>query len=306
MGKVPRVLTVAGSDCSGGAGIQADLKTFTALGVYGMSALTAVTVQNTGGVLEVHTLPPELVYRQIEAVVRDMGVDAVKVGMLWKGEVVESVALAVERFGLDKLILDPLIRATDGTPLISEEGLGILRDRLLPRALLLTPNAPEAGELCGIEVRNPEDMEECARDGRTGFRYLVGERIRVGCVRGTGCTFSAAVAAYVAKGYELAESVRRAKEFVREVIRRSFSLGRGCRSPNHLWRTGECAADPSRRSLFSPAWLSALPLHDGPCDTAPRGASGLQELQERASLWLPASASPSDSSSAGLLRGMGA
>jgi len=270
MGKVPRVLTVAGSDCSGGAGIQADLKTFTALGVYGMSALTAVTVQNTGGVLEVHTLPPELVYRQIEAVVRDMGVDAVKVGMLWKGEVVESVALAVERFGLDKLILDPLIRATDGTPLISEEGLGILRDRLLPRALLLTPNAPEAGELCGIEVRNPEDMEECARrllsmgvravvikgghlegkeavdlfyDGRTGFRYLVGERIRVGCVRGTGCTFSAAVAAYVAKGYELAESVRRAKEFVREVIRRSFSLGRGCRSPNHLWRTGECAGD---------------------------------------------------------------
>ncbi len=270
MGKVPRVLTVAGSDCSGGAGVQADLKTFTALGVYGMSAITAVTVQNTEGVLEVHELPPELVYRQIEAVVEDVGVDAVKVGMLWEEEVVEKVALAVERFGLDKLILDPVIRSTDGTPLIREGTLEVMKRRLFPLTLLLTPNVPEAGELCGVEVKGIRDMEECARrildmgvravvikgghleggeavdlfyEGGSEFHYLVAERIKIGCVRGTGCTFSAAVAAYVAEGYELAESVRRAKEFVREVIRGSFPLGKGCRSPNHLWRIGGCAGD---------------------------------------------------------------
>jgi len=256
---IPRALTVAGSDSGGGAGIQADLKTFQELGVFGMTALTAVTAQNTLGVSGVWPLPPEAVVKQIEAVATDIGVDAAKTGMLFDSAIIEAVAEAVRRFAIDKLVVDPVMVAKGGAPLLKEDAIETLRRRLLPHALLVTPNIPEAEVLTGMTIRTRADMEKAARaivamgakavvvkgghsDGetaddlfydRTRVEVLSAPRVATRNTHGTGCTFSAAVTAALAKGENLLSAVRTGKAFITAAIREALDIGGGHGPTNH-------------------------------------------------------------------------
>jgi hydroxymethylpyrimidine/phosphomethylpyrimidine kinase len=162
--KIPRALTIAGSDSGGGAGVQADLKTFTALGVYGMSAVTSITVQNTVGVFGVVDVPPEVVYNQIKVVVEDIGVDAVKTGMLSHADIVEAVARAVKDFKLENLVVDPVMRAKSGDPLLKSSDEVALKELLIPLATVVTPNIPEACTLVGKDIKTLEDMERACKE----------------------------------------------------------------------------------------------------------------------------------------------
>jgi hydroxymethylpyrimidine/phosphomethylpyrimidine kinase len=236
-----RVLSIAGSDSGGGAGIQADLKTFSALGCYGMTAITALTAQNTLGVSGIHGVPPAFLKAQIQAVIEDIGVDAVKLGMLHAPEVVEVVAWAVDHYGLSKVVLDPVMVATSGDRLIAEETVQVLVRELFPRATVVTPNLDEAALLIGQPIRSAEALDDAA--GRLlalGARAVLlkgghlpgdevvdllaqadGERLRLSSQRiasrnlhGTGCTLSSAIAAHLALGYELPDAVQRARGYV--------------------------------------------------------------------------------------------
>lgn len=249
----PVALSIAGSDSGGGAGIQADLKTFFALGVHGTSALTSVTSQNTRGVVSRFDLPAEVVISQVEAVVSDLQVEAVKTGMLATAEVVRAVAGLAEELGWEKLVVDPVFLSSSGHLLLEEAGRALLVEALLPRALVFTPNLEEASLLCGWEVGGPDEMREAARalhergarmvvvkgghlggeealdifyDGN-GYHELRAGRVRTVDDHGTGCVFSAAVAAYLARGREPLEAVRGAKEFVARALARSLRLGKG-------------------------------------------------------------------------------
>ncbi len=258
---VPRALTVAGSDSGGGAGIQADLKTFTALGVYGMSAITSITVQNTLGVYEVVDLPPKVVYDQIKVVIEDIGVDACKTGMLSNEDIIKAVARAIKDTKIEKLVVDPVMRAKSGDPLLRQSARETLIREILPLALVVTPNIPEAEELCGFDIKSLEDMERACKkvlsygpsavvvkgghmegeesvdvfyDGNS-FKYLRGKFINTKNTHGTGCTFSSAITSYLAKGHSLIESVRMAKEYTQKAIENSLPLGRGHGPLNHMW-----------------------------------------------------------------------
>ena len=259
---VPRALTIAGSDSGGGAGIQADLKTFAVLGVWGMSAITAVTVQNTVGVSDVAELPPHIVGDQVRAIATDIGVDAAKTGMLSSAAIVEAVADAVEDTGIGNLVVDPVFVSKHGDPLLRADAVEALRRRILPLAVLVTPNLPEAGRLAGFEVATREDMLRAAEailaqgaravlvkgghlggdtsddlfaePGRTD--WLVTPRIDSPHTHGTGCTLSAAIAAYLARGQDLPEAVRGGKEFVTEAIRHGLAIGRGIGPVSPGWR----------------------------------------------------------------------
>lgn len=250
-----KALTVAGSDPSGGAGIQQDLKTFHALGVWGLSAVTAVTVQDTTGVAGWHPVPPEIVRAQIAASATDAGVDAMKSGMLPTAAHVEVVASSIDEHGIAAVVVDPVIAATSADPLADDAAIDAVRALLLPRALLVTPNAPEAERLAGVEVRTRAGQREAARALRAlGARaalvtggHLGGEsrdvlvdadgevhelaapRVPGGPVHGTGCTLSAAIAAGLAAGMGLVAAVERAKRFVTAAIARPLALGRGAR-----------------------------------------------------------------------------
>ncbi|MBU6424092.1 MAG: bifunctional hydroxymethylpyrimidine kinase/phosphomethylpyrimidine kinase [Chloroflexota bacterium] len=247
-------LTIAGSDSSAGAGIQADLKTFQAIGVYGASAISALTAQNTLGVRGVEEASPEIVAAQIDAVVEDLGVDGAKTGMLANGRVVHAVADRVRRWALgDVLVVDPVILATDGTRLLGESGLRILVSELLPLAAVVTPNLPEAAAILGHVVADDDDeLRRAARelrelgpravvltgghrvgpardvyvDGRTE-ELLDAERVATTSTHGTGCTFSAAIAARIALGDEAIDAVRYAKGFVTRAIELARPLGGG-------------------------------------------------------------------------------
>ena len=274
---LPRALTVAGSDSGGGAGIQADLKTFFALGVYGMSAITALTAQNTRGVQGVHPVPPSFVAQQIDSVVSDIGVDAAKTGMLGSADVVEAVAERLQAHGIRRLVVDPVMVAKSGDPLLAPEAVEAVRRRLLPLALVVTPNLPEAARLTGLDVTGPEAMREAARrlhdmgarfvvvkgghlpdgSGRavdlvfdgTHFSEVEGPRFDTPHTHGTGCTFSAAIAAYLARGLEPLEAIRLAKAFITRAIGAAVPLGGG-RGPTHHW----AGAD-----LEGPGWKAAAP-----------------------------------------------
>jgi hydroxymethylpyrimidine kinase/phosphomethylpyrimidine kinase len=252
MRRVPVAMTIAGSDSGGGAGIEADLKTFSALGVHGVVAITSITAQNTYRVSAVFDLPGWLVYEQIRVVVEDMGVDAAKTGMLSNSEIVESVARAVEEFKIP-LVVDPVMIAKSGARLLREEAVGALTSRLLPRALVVTPNTPEAEVLSGLRVRSVEDAERAARliSEKYGVEavvvkggHLESERVvdvlyyrgsfyhyespRVeGCTHGGGCAYSAAITAYLARGLDVVEAVGRAKEFIVWAIKYGLRVGRG-------------------------------------------------------------------------------
>jgi hydroxymethylpyrimidine/phosphomethylpyrimidine kinase len=254
-------LTIAGSDSGGGAGIQADLKTFAAHGVYGTSAITAATAQNTLGVTAVHALPADMVTAQIEAVASDIGVDAVKTGMLATAAIVEAVAAAIEALDLPFVVVDPVMVAKSGDRLLDDEARAAIRTELLPRAYVVTPNIPEAETLTGCVVRTPEDAREAARrlyklgsravvikgghlhgpevvdllyDGRT-FHALRGPRIVSPNTHGTGCTFASAIAAGLATGVALEDAVARAKRYVAGAIANGPAIGRGHRPLEHFW-----------------------------------------------------------------------
>ncbi|MFA5137651.1 MAG: bifunctional hydroxymethylpyrimidine kinase/phosphomethylpyrimidine kinase [Elusimicrobiota bacterium] len=257
----PRALTVGGSDPSGGAGIQADLKTFAALGVYGMAAVAALTVQDSRRVSHVEPVPGRLVARQIEAAVRDMGADAVKTGMLMTRSAIAAAADCFRALRVRRLVVDPVMAAKDGTRLLDPDGLRALTGRLLPLALLVTPNIPEAESLAGMRIRRDEDIEEAARRIASlgpravlikgghrpgsfcedvlcfegGFERLRERRIRTGNTRGTGCALSAAVAAWLSRGADLRSAVRSARGFVAGAIRHSLSLGKGRGPLCHHW-----------------------------------------------------------------------
>lgn len=257
----PRALSIAGSDPGGGAGIQADLKTFSALGVFGMTAITAVTVQNTLGVSGFETVSPSLVRAQIEAVASDIGVDAAKTGMLASAEIVHAVAEGVEAVGLPNLVVDPVFVSKHGHPLLEPDAVVALRTRLLPLATLVTPNLPEAEGLTGLQVRTSDDMRRAAEaivalgpaavlvkgghatgtdaadlllvDGRE--TWLRAPRIDTPHTHGTGCTLSAAIAANLARGESLADAVQAGKDFVTEAIRHALHVGKGIGPVDQLW-----------------------------------------------------------------------
>ena len=249
---LPVALTIAGSDSGGGAGIQADLKTFAVLGVHGTSALTAITAQNTRGVTDILELPTSLIREQIDAVVEDMGVHAAKTGMLSSAAIIEVVADAIARHGLGRLVVDPVMVAKGGAKLLRDDAVAALSSRLVPLAAVLTPNLPEAGVLLGRKVASVAERAQAARDlVAMGARAAVvkgghadgdvtdvffdgsrlveleAERIETSNTHGSGCVFSAAITAAMARGAEPLEAVREAKSFVTRAIARSLEIGHG-------------------------------------------------------------------------------
>ena len=256
-----RALTIAGSDSGGGAGLQADLKTFAALGVYGMSAVTAITAQNTVGVQGVIELPADFVGLQIDSVVTDIGVDAVKTGMLANADIIAVVAEKAREYNFPNFVIDPVMVAKSGDPLLREDARQALIEQLIPLAKVLTPNLHEARVLTGMEIESLEDMRRAARaihelgaqnvvikgghlpssdesvdvlyDGRD-FIEFAAPRIETENTHGTGCTFASAIAAELAKGKTVPEAVRAAKEFITMAIRNSLDIGHGHGPTNHF------------------------------------------------------------------------
>lgn len=261
-----KALTIAGSDCSGGAGIQADLKTFAAHGVYGMSVIVSVVAENTLHVLGSQNIAPEMIEKQIDAVLSDIGADAVKIGMLPDSACMEAVARRLREYRPRNVVTDPVMAAKDGCALMHPGALDTLIRDILPLTDLLTPNIPEAETITGTGISSPADMERAARqiaalgpkavlvkgghsagdavdvlfDGRE-FRYYRAERIPTKNTHGTGCTYSSAIASDLALGFALPEAVARAKEYVTTAIRHSLAIGKGCGPTHHfydLYRNG--------------------------------------------------------------------
>lgn len=262
--RYPRVLSIAGSDSGGGAGIQADLKTFCALGCFGMTALTALTAQNTVGVRAIHAVPLDMLHAQIDAVVEDIGVDAVKVGMLHSAATVQAVAAAIDRHRLQRVVLDPVMVATSGATLIDREAIEVLVAQMFPRAALVTPNLDEAALLVGRPLTTEADLEAAAREliargaravllkgghlaGGTVSDLLLasdaaplwlrGPRIPSANTHGTGCTLSSAIAAHLAQGASLPDAVRGARDYVRGALQAGAPVrtGAGSGPLNHAW-----------------------------------------------------------------------
>jgi hydroxymethylpyrimidine/phosphomethylpyrimidine kinase len=260
MKSTPKALTIAGSDSGAGAGIQADLKTFAALGVYGTSVITAITAQNTVKVSKVLDLSPDLVAAQIDAVIEDIGAEALKTGMLANAAIIDVVAAKIKQYGLKKLVVDPVMVAKSGDLLLRKEAVEALRSRLIPLAQVVTPNLPEAEELTGMKLTREKEFEEAARrisamgaknvvikgghrrgpavdlffDGKK-IRPLRSRPVRTRHTHGTGCTFSAAIAAYLAKGETVETAVSRAKSYITAAIRHGFAVGSGHSPVHHFY-----------------------------------------------------------------------
>lgn len=256
-----KALTIAGSDSGGGAGIQADLKTFMAHGVYGASAITAITAQNTLGVQAVELLSPDLVAAQITSVLDDIGADAVKTGMLGAAPIIERVAEVLRRYAVRQLVVDPVMVAKSGHRLLAADAVNALREALLPLALVITPNLPEASVLLGRPVQDETDMRAAAQDLHAlGPRYVLlkgghlsgdavdvlydGEtylelraaRIPTRHTHGTGCTYAAAITALLARGLPVERAVRQAREYLLGAIAAARPIGAGQSPVQHLWR----------------------------------------------------------------------
>ena len=256
---IPRVLTIAGSDSGGGAGIQADLKTITVMGGYGMSVTTALTAQNTLGVHAIHEVPVDFIAAQFDAVASDIGIDAAKTGMMASVEILQLVAEKIRQYKIEKLVVDPVMVAKGGTSLINREAREILGRELIPLALVVTPNIPEAEVLTDVIIASPSDMRVAARiihdmgaknvvikgghliegavdvlyDGRSFFEFLF-ERIATKDTHGTGCTYSAAIATGLAMGKSVIDAVELAENFIAVAIRHALRLGAGHGPTNHL------------------------------------------------------------------------
>lgn len=260
-----RVLTIAGSDSGGGAGIQADLKTFAANGCYGMSVITALTAQNTSGVYGIHAVPAAFVKQQIDAVMQDIGVDAVKIGMLFSAEIIRTVADRLREYNVSKIVLDPVMVAQSGDRLLQAEAIDAVKSELMPLADVVTPNLPEAEVLTGAEIHTRKAMAEAARRmAQTGSRAVLikaghltdsdstdllyiaapdrfvelsGKRVITRNNHGTGCTLSSAIAAHLARGKELASAVRAAKNYLQSALEAGadYKLGGGHGPVHHFF-----------------------------------------------------------------------
>lgn len=264
MYKTKTALTIAGSDSSGGAGIQADIKTMMAHGVYAMSAITALTAQNTTGVSDILDVPPDFLAKQLDAVFVDIPPDAVKIGMMSSAALIEVAADKLTEYGADNIVVDPVMAATSGARLISEDAIQVLKERLLPLATVITPNIPEAEVLSEFPVKTPEDMIAAAekiherygcavlcKGGHSlndandllctenGIQWFKGRRINTGDTHGTGCTLSSAIASNLAKGDVLALAVEKAKEYISGALDTHMSLGKGSGPLDHAYRFRE-------------------------------------------------------------------
>ena len=253
-------LTIAGSDTCGCAGIQADIKTMTANGVYAMSAITALTAQNTTGVTGIMEVTPDFLKLELDTVITDIRPDAVKIGMVSASELIRVISETIRNYELDNVVVDPVMVATSGARLISEDAIGTLKECLLPLATVLTPNIPEAEVLSGMEIKSPEDMVTAAelisknygcavllkgghnmndandllyRDG--GFKWFNGKRIDNPNTHGTGCTLSSAIASNLAKGYDLDTAVEKAKNYISGALAAMLDLGKGSGPMNHAF-----------------------------------------------------------------------
>ena len=262
--KYHKFLSIAGSDSGGGAGIQADLKTASALGCYGMSVITALTAQNTKGVMAIHAVPPEFVDAQIEAIFDDMGIDAVKIGMLFSAEIIEVVARQLKKHDAKNIVLDPVMIAQSGDSLITDEAVSALKDHLLPMATIVKPNIPEASKLLGRKFAASMDLESAAREIATcgcqsvlvtgghaktpesnDVLYINPEdrlvlfreqRVATNNNHGTGCTLSSAIAGFLAKNYSIEDSVREAKAYITKALQvgADYRLGHGHGPVHHF------------------------------------------------------------------------
>lgn len=256
--ELAKVLTIAGSDCSGGAGIQADLKTMTVNGVYAMSVITALTAQNTMGVTGIYDVTPEFLGQQIDAVFNDICPDAIKIGMVSQPELIVEISRKLKEYGAKNIVLDPVMVATSGARLLAEDAEKTLQKELIPLATVITPNLPEAELLAGKKVETVEDQEEIARilgekygcavlvkgghgtntandllwkDGKT--RWFYGDRIYNDNTHGTGCTLSSAIAANLAKGFTLEQSIEKAKDYITGALSAQLNLGHGSGPMHH-------------------------------------------------------------------------
>lgn len=258
-------VTIAGSDSSGGAGIQADIKTMTANGVFAMSAITALTAQNTTGVTGIMEVSPEFLKQQIDSIFTDIRPDAVKIGMVSSGELIMATAEKLEQYRAEKIVIDPVMVATSGAKLISDDAIDTLKGRLLPMADMITPNIPEAEVLSGMKIHTEEDMVQAAGNISNRYqcavlvkgghqlndandllcrdeycRWFYGKRIDNPNTHGTGCTLSSAIAANLAKGFDMEESVRRAKDYLFGALGAMLDLGKGSGPMDHAFAiTGE-------------------------------------------------------------------
>lgn len=257
---IKKVLTIAGSDCSGGAGIQADLKTFSAHGVFGMSVIVSVVAENTSRVIDIQDITPEMIEKQIDAVFEDIEVDAVKVGMLSTPECMRAVAGKLRQYKPKHVIIDPVMYAKNGCPLMDPSAVDALIETILPLADVLTPNIPEAERITGMEIRSVTDMEVAARkihdmgsktvvvkgghaignaldvlfDGKQ-MHHFETERIATKNTHGTGCTFSSAIASQLALGMDICKAVEKAKAYVTIAITHSLAIGKGCGPTHHFY-----------------------------------------------------------------------
>ena len=255
-----KVLSIAGSDCSGGAGIQADLKTFSAHGVFGMSVIVSVVAENTTRVIDIQDVRPDMISKQIDAVFEDIEVDAVKIGMLSGEACMAAVAEKLKKYKPQNIVVDPVMYAKNGSPLMDPGAIDALIQLIVPFADILTPNIPEAEKIAGVSVEDIANMEDAAKkihqmgcgsvlikgghaagdatdilfDGK-GFSYYTSERIRTKNTHGTGCTYSSAIASNLAMGYPPAEAVRLAKDYVTTAIRYSLDIGRGYGPTHHFY-----------------------------------------------------------------------
>ena len=258
---IKTALTIAGSDCSGGAGVQADLKTMSALGVFGMSVIVSVVAENTSRVISIEDISPKVIADQIDAVFEDIPPDVVKVGMLSTPACMEAVASKLREYRPAHVVIDPVMYAKNGSPLMQESSIDTLIKTVIPAATLLTPNIPEAEKISGMKITTPEDMQEAAKkiyemgagavlvkgghyigdardilfDGRE-FHTYVEKRIDTKNTHGTGCTLSSAIASYLALGEPLPEAVGKAKAYVTGAIEHALPLGNGCGPTNHFFR----------------------------------------------------------------------
>jgi len=253
-------MTIAGSDSGGGAGIQADLKTFSSLRVFGTTVITALTAQNTVGVNSVQLVPTEMIADQISAILSDIGTDACKTGMLGNAVIIEAVSKQLEQFELTNLVVDPVMIAKGGATLLEKEGLSVMKELLLPLARIITPNVPEAEALTGLKITCPDDMIQAAAQllklgpecvvikgghlegdatdlvyAKDFNHFLRSPRIMTRCTHGTGCTFSAAITAYLARGLDALDSIKCAKTYITQAIITATEIGKGHAPTNHFW-----------------------------------------------------------------------
>lgn len=255
-----KVLTIAGSDSSGGAGIQADLKTMTSLKVYGMSVITSLTAQNTTGVISIFDATPEFVQDECDAVFTDIFPDSVKIGMVSNKEVIEAIASKLKEYNAKNIVLDPVMVSTSGSKLLHDDARTALIEKLFPLSTIITPNIPEAETLSGIKINNKKDMiiaSEIISKFYTGYillkgghstsdsndllfkkgsyQWIKGEKINNPNTHGTGCTLSSAIASYLAMGNTVENSVKKAKQYIEGAIKANLNLGRGRGPLNHMW-----------------------------------------------------------------------